>query len=287
MGTRTQAAGGFARDGLDFALNTRVEACSLDAAYTLPPRPTQEEEEDYRRQFPDQQAAFADLGDAQGEPADFSADPPLPQQPGPGGEDQPAAATAAYLARDLMLGEVLQDIVAVHGAAFGRLQGGAAGVAVQPAVFLKAYELGVDILRAGNLLLPASLDEQAATGHLYAACCRLQELTLAPGAEASSSGGQGSIDMQGPCVAEAVLVQQPVLALRRRLLELLEQWPEHPILLQLAAIVDRLLSLPVTSPLKAVLTGLELLLTRAQVRWGCCLVCLACEGLVLQQLRGG
>ena len=119
---------------------------------------------------------------------------------------------------------------------------------------------------------------------------------------------------------EAVLLQGPVRGVRARLAELLAEWPDHPLLTQLAAIADRLLGelflmvahaeshfaaitcgrvgigvhhdhmqlsraclsfpnvlsresscctpttgLPVESPLKAALTGLELLVARAQL----------------------
>ena len=48
-------------------------------------------------------------------------------------------------------------------------------------------------------------------------------------------------------------------------MQLLEDWPEHPGLLALSAVIDRLLGLPVSAPLKAVLTGVELLLAKAQL----------------------
>lgn len=53
-----------------------------------------------------------------------------------------------------------------------------------------------------------------------------------------------------------------------RLRDLLAQFPDHPLLQQLRTIVQRLLSMQLSSPLKAALTGLELLLSRAQVRLG-------------------
>lgn len=37
-----------------------------------------------------------------------------------------------------------------------------------------------------------------------------------------------------------------------RLRELLEEWPDNPLLVQLAAIADRLLALPLAAPLKQV-----------------------------------
>jgi hypothetical protein len=45
----------------------------------------------------------------------------------------------------------------------------------------------------------------------------------------------------------------------------LRDWPDHPILSQLAAICTRMLAFPATVPLKQALTGVELLLARAQL----------------------
>lgn len=80
----------------------------------------------------------------------------------------------------------------------------------------------------------------------------------------AAEGAMG-VDINAPCVEEAALLQEPVAAMARRLRELLEEFPDHPVLAQLAAICARCLSLPLTAPLKTALTGLELLLARAQV----------------------
>ena len=73
------------------------------------------------------------------------------------------------------------------------------------------------------------------------------------------------MDVQSACIEEAVLVQKPLSAVQARLGQLLEEWPDHPVLVQLSAIAARVLALPVASPLKQLLTGVELLLARAQV----------------------
>ncbi len=52
---------------------------------------------------------------------------------------------------------------------------------------------------------------------------------------------EAAVDLQGPVVEEAVLLQGPVRGVRARLTELLAEWPDHPLLTQLAAIADRLL----------------------------------------------
>jgi hypothetical protein len=50
-----------------------------------------------------------------------------------------------------------------------------------------------------------------------------------------------AVDIQGPVVEEAVLLQGPVRGMRGRLAQLLLDWPDHPLLLQLDAICERLL----------------------------------------------
>lgn len=52
--------------------------------------------------------------------------------------------------------------------------------------------------------------------------------------------------MEKPSLAEAGLLEEPVAALRARLAQLLEDWPDHPILSQLVALCDRLTGAPRT-----------------------------------------
>ena len=70
--------------------------------------------------------------------------------------------------------------------------------------------------------------------------------------------------LDSPCPVKYSL-QAPVSDVDTRLRALLSDYPDHPVLMQLAAIAARCLALPATAPLKTALTGLELLLARAQV----------------------
>lgn len=88
-----------------------------------------------------------------------------------------------------------------------------------------------------------------------------------PTADAGSAAPSG-VDINGPCVEEVCLLQAPIATMADRLRALLGEFPEHPVLVSLAAICARCLSLPVTCTLKTALTGLELLLNRAQVGRG-------------------
>ena len=84
-----------------------------------------------------------------------------------------------------------------------------------------------------------------------------------PAADAAADALGADLN-EGGCAGEMHLVVAPVSATRERIARLLEEWPEHPLLSQLAEICDRVLALPLLSPLKQALTGLELLLARAQ-----------------------
>jgi hypothetical protein len=55
-----------------------------------------------------------------------------------------------------------------------------------------------------------------------------------------STGRDGTFDMEKASVAEAGLLDEPVQLLRERLMQLLDEWPEHPILTQLVNLCNRL-----------------------------------------------
>ena len=199
----------------------------------------QEDEEDYQRSFPDQFALFADLapdeqpdtlaGASETVAADAAAAAAAAADAHRGRTEQGAAVLSA---RELVLGSVLQELVAVHATCFGAPADGAAGLATASTAsleFLRSYELGVQLLRASGLVAPVWVDAATGSGQLYAACCHFRQLAQAPSRAPTAGAG---VDIQAACVEEAVLIQQPALALRQRLRELLEEWPEHPGLLQ-------------------------------------------------------
>ena len=63
---------------------------------------------------------------------------------------------------------------------------------------------------------------------------------------------------------ETQLVRPPLTVVGRAVNQLLEQFPENPVLEQILVVRDRILLLPVTSPLAKSLTGLEFLLAACQ-----------------------
>jgi midasin len=216
-------------------------------------------------------------------------------------EGAAAAASAAQArsaaAKSLLQGQLLQDIVQLHQQLFTSLaaqqlyhkllssatvEAAAAGIAAtspqqqqqqqqqdaaREKMFQLCFSLGHQLAAAQQGLLPAAVDRAVLPGLIMALALQHRSLNAAAAATAAAAGQQQQqqFDMQQPVVAEASLMQQPLSDLAQRLTHLLEEWPDHPLLLQLSAIVARLLLLPLTVPLKQALTGLELLLARAQV----------------------
>lgn len=106
-----------------------------------------------------------------------------------------AQQAAAYSARELVQGEVLRELVAVHRAAFAQQAQHDSDSVAAPAVagseeeeaqrFLLSYELGTAVLRSAGLCLPAAVDGSSAGGHLMALALRHRQLSQPP------AGGKG------------------------------------------------------------------------------------------------
>ncbi|CAN0302292.1 unnamed protein product, partial [Ectocarpus sp. 13 AM-2016] len=65
-------------------------------------------------------------------------------------------------------------------------------------------------------------------------------------------------------VAETRLADAPLESVLRRVAGLLEDFPGHGVLIQLARVADRVRRMPLHSPLAAVLAGVELTLRKAR-----------------------
>jgi len=158
--------------------------------------------------------------------------------------------------------------------------------------FARAYDVGVSVLKASQLSLPVSVDYASRLGHSLRVALEhsavsksaLSVETLSSSsrddaesaaqtskrtrAELDEDAAADALDAEltvGGCPGEMALLVPPVAAIRRRLTTLLEEWPDHPLLTQLTQICDRMLALPLLGPVKSGLTGIELLLARAQI----------------------
>ncbi|XP_015262586.1 PREDICTED: midasin [Gekko japonicus] len=69
---------------------------------------------------------------------------------------------------------------------------------------------------------------------------------------------------QHPNVQQVQLCQPVLENFAKEVKALLQEWPDHPALVQLLVVMDRIRSFPLSSPLSKFLNGLEILLTKSQ-----------------------
>lgn len=135
------------------------------------------------------------------------------------------------------------------------------------AAFERSYAVASDVARIGNIFPSKMLDHSARGGHVYMASMQLDKLVTASGDErgapATVTGSRYDF-YKDPNVPEARRMYPILLSFDKRVGELLTQWPEHSVLLQLSTICERIATFSVTSPIMKLLTGLELLIQRCQ-----------------------
>ncbi|GJP54985.1 hypothetical protein CLOM_g13979 [Closterium sp. NIES-68] len=143
--------------------------------------------------------------------------------------------------------------------------------------FMAAYDTATHILRVADGILPCSVDEATSEAHFFRLCSAANELSTASATATSTSASitpapgaaeQRAIPVDLRKVAspsELALMLPPLQALLQRLQQLLEEWPDNPLLTTLVQIAARLLALPHTTPPLKALVGMELLLTKAQI----------------------
>lgn len=142
----------------------------------------------------------------------------------------------------------------------------------------EGYNAGVAITSAALVQCTSDLDRELLNAHFYFSGKLRREIDQAVQAQSvdhpsdkaqststrTASGQKKSYNIYRDAnVAEAQLVTPVLLQFKAHANNLLEQFHDHPTLVQLVTIVDRILAFPATSPLMKFLTGLDLLLSRA------------------------
>ncbi|KAI8917537.1 hypothetical protein DFJ77DRAFT_488317 [Powellomyces hirtus] len=129
--------------------------------------------------------------------------------------------------------------------------------------FVRSYRSAAELLRSCNLFPSRQLDQIGRGGYLYMTSTQLRTLTMDSADEYGAPGSRYDF-YRDANVCEARRIHEILSALDRRLGELLAQWPDHAVLLQLAILCERISGFPVTSPVMKLLTGLELLIQKCQ-----------------------
>ncbi|XP_078617566.1 midasin-like [Branchiostoma floridae x Branchiostoma japonicum] len=222
----------------------------------------QQEEREIRQQFPGYEEAFGDitaeptLGDDEDDSSKASQETPAPVHDGNLSHDAVLQICEVHhslyssLTRTLWLDDE-RELTAVNH--------------VEP--FLIGYQTAAELSKPLLGQLDCRLDGDLVGGHIVVSGLLQGKLKVLETGEDSKTTSQQSRQYDiyhDPNIPEVLQCRTLLAGVTVRTEELLAQWPDHPTLKQIAQLVERLLSFPVTSPLMKFLTGLELLLKKAQ-----------------------
>ncbi|XP_036895348.1 midasin isoform X2 [Sturnira hondurensis] len=217
----------------------------------------EEEELEFRKQFPLHEKDFADI----------LVEPTLEEKGTSDKQEEEAAADPALLSPSSM-----QAVMLIHQQlclSFARSLWYQQTLPPHEAkhyvgLFLSCYQTGASLVAHFYPLMGVELNDQLLGSQLLA--CTLSHNTLF--GEATSDlvvKPVGPYDFyQHPNVPEARHCQPVLQGFSEAVSGLLQDWPEHPALVQLLVVMDRIRSFPLSSPISKFLNGLEILLAKAQ-----------------------
>eukprot|EP01133_Synstelium_polycarpum_P016329 gene16329-19424_t len=249
----------------------------------------EKDEKTFLESFPNFYKDFEDLEVTEHMPTMDDDDAPAEED----GSDDPAVIFDQVISP-----EEIQQICLIHKVLFEQMDGIALPVDAAPlafdsddriSLFQLAYECGHTLLSVLKQRAPAAFDHTASGAHLLAATLLRARLTEAPPAlvvyskldrtfkfiKSISSLSTGRvINSQKKLyniytdanTSEINIVREPLTVLKARAMELLIEFDEHPVLVLLGKLVDRILDCPATDPLIKIVTGLELIM-RKGMEW--------------------
>ncbi|KAL4085986.1 hypothetical protein PRIC1_014609 [Phytophthora ramorum] len=224
---------------------------------------TEEEllEKEYREQFPDYSGR------------DFQAflSPEQAAAAGAEGASLPTAADMDVLITD----KIMQRLCETHVKLYAETSNSVIAITKEEIVstFARAFSLAVKLRKSFNATASTAVESAVASSGVLAASLVQARLGSSvgtrkgavPSFQALNGDYIRGIDFhRDPLVKEVVLVAEPLQQLMVKVQSLLAQWPDHAILQQLVLIADRIRNFEISSPLVRTLTGVELLLRKAQ-----------------------
>ncbi|KAG7383928.1 AAA ATPase midasin [Phytophthora pseudosyringae] len=224
---------------------------------------TEEEllEKEYREQFPDYSTR------------DFQAflSPEQASDAGTEGSGLSAATDLDMLITD----KIMQRLCETHVKLYAETANSKIAITKGEIVsaFARAFSLAVKLRKSLNATASTTIESAVASSGVLAASLVQSRLGSSvgtkkgavPSFQALNSDYIRGVDFhRDPLVKEVVLVADPLQRLLVKVQSLLAQWPDHAILQQIVLIADRIRNFEISSPLVRTLTGVELLLRKAQ-----------------------
>ncbi|XP_028997386.1 midasin [Betta splendens] len=130
---------------------------------------------------------------------------------------------------------------------------------------VSSYQIVTPMISCFYHLIDAELDQQLTGSEMLLSALLLNALQGTESPEGLAVTSEGPYDfyqhskMNEACLCLPVLEQLDVAVKKR-----LEDWPEHPALMQLVVVIQRILAFSLACPLAKFLNGLEIVLSKAQ-----------------------
>ncbi|KAJ8409756.1 hypothetical protein AAFF_G00218150 [Aldrovandia affinis] len=221
----------------------------------------EQEERDFRRSFPQYDKDFADI----------TAEPSLEQPAHASGEEEELEAESGeggFLSMACM-----HTVVQVHQRlclGFSRslwYQNSTPANHSKDHIgaLVSSYQITVPVMARFYHLMDSEMNQQLLGTQLFLSTLLQNTVQGAGGPDALCLQTDGPYDFyQHPNMSEArhclPVLEQLGVAVGQRL----EEWPDHPALVQLSVVIERILAFSLSSPLAKFLNGLEILLSKAQ-----------------------
>ncbi|KAM6915471.1 midasin [Xenentodon cancila] len=223
----------------------------------------EQEEEDFRRQFPQFNKDFADIMS--------QANLEGPADTGPDAEDdkcrQESAETGTLsLCAMNTVAQVHQRMCLGYTRSLWYQSTAPANHSKEHIrALVSSYQIVSPVMSHFYHLIDSEMDQQLTGSGLLLSTLLQNTVQGSGGQDALSVSSEGPYDFyQHPNMSEARLclpvLEQLGAAVRQRL----EDWPEHPALVQLVVVMERITAFSLASPLAKFLNGLEILLCKAQ-----------------------
>ncbi|XP_034060418.1 LOW QUALITY PROTEIN: midasin [Gymnodraco acuticeps] len=130
---------------------------------------------------------------------------------------------------------------------------------------VSSYQIASPMMSRFYHLIDAEIDQQLTGSELLLSALLQNTVQGSGGPDGLSVTSEGAYDFyQQPNMSEARLCLPVLLQLGVAVKQRLEDWPEHPALVQLSVVIERIQTFTLASPLAKFLNGLEILLSKAQ-----------------------
>uniref|UniRef100_A0A8D0DW25 Midasin n=1 Tax=Salvator merianae TaxID=96440 RepID=A0A8D0DW25_SALMN len=130
--------------------------------------------------------------------------------------------------------------------------------------FLSCYQTGASLLAQFYPLIDSEMNNILHGSQLLASTV-LQNTLFEQSASELALKNDGPYDFyHHPNIQQVQQCQHVLENFTKEVKALLQEWPEHPALVQLLIVLDRIRNFPLSSPLSKILNGLEILLAKSQ-----------------------